>query len=92
VDGDHGPLHWSLLPYHLWHRLRCHLRLPIKILHHILRDSIGGLGLAVRSRPWSHPDSRIYSSSAYGRSSHAIVDVVPEGEDLSKNCNRGMKL
>jgi hypothetical protein len=75
ADGDHGPLHWSLLPYHLWHRLR----LPLRILHHILRESFRGLGLAVRSWPWSCPDSCICGSGAYGRSSHAHRDGCTEG-------------
>jgi hypothetical protein len=61
----------ELLPYHLYHRLQCHLRLALRILHHVLRDFFGGPGLAVRSRPWSRPDSRICSSGAYGRSSRA---------------------
>jgi hypothetical protein len=60
VNGDHGPLRWSLLLYHLWHRLWRHLRLPLR-LYHILRDSFGGLGLTVRSRL----DSHIYDSRAH---------------------------
>jgi hypothetical protein len=63
VDGDHGPLRWSLLPYHLWHRLQRHLRLLLR-LHNILRDSIESLRLTVRSRPWSCPDSRICGNRA----------------------------
>jgi hypothetical protein len=43
ADGDHGPLRWSLLLYHLWHRLWCHLCLPLR-LHHVLRDSFGVQG------------------------------------------------
>jgi hypothetical protein len=63
MDGDHGPLRWSLLR----DRLRRHLRLPLG-LHDILRDSFGGPGLADRSRPWSRPDNRICDSRARYRS------------------------
>jgi hypothetical protein len=71
MDSDHGPLRWSLPPYHLWHRIRCHLRLLLRLLWHALRDSFRGSGLAVRSWPWSRPDNRFYSSGACGRSSCA---------------------
>jgi hypothetical protein len=57
ANGDHGPLRWSLLLNHRWHRLR----LPLG-LHDILRDSFGGLGLTDRSRPGSRPDNRICGS------------------------------
>jgi hypothetical protein len=63
VDGDRGPLRWSLLLIHLWHHLQCHLRLPLE-LHDILKDSFEGPGLTDRSWPQSHPDNRIYSSHA----------------------------
>jgi hypothetical protein len=71
ANDDHGPLHWNLLPYHLWHRLWCHLRLLLRILHHVFRDSLRGPGLTDWSLPRSHPDSCICGSSAYDRSSCA---------------------
>jgi hypothetical protein len=63
MDGDHGPLSWSLLLNHLRYRLWHHLRLPLR-LHNILRDSFRGPGLADRSQPWSRPDNRICGSRA----------------------------
>jgi hypothetical protein len=64
---------------------------PHRILHHIFRDCFGGLGLAVRSRPWSRPDSRIYGSSVYDRSSRARRGGHVGGRGPGQKYNQRMK-
>jgi hypothetical protein len=83
VDGDHGFLRWSLLLYHLWHRLRCHLRLPLR-LHHVLRDSFGVRGSLIGAGPRVTP-------TASSATTVPTAVAASEEEDLGKKGNQRMK-
>jgi hypothetical protein len=76
ANGDHGPLRWSLLLNHRWHRL-C---LPLG-LHDILRDSFGGWGSLTGAGPGAAPTTASVVAAS-------VAVAAPEEVDLDKKVVR----